>query len=125
MQFSVPLRVKVSKNKHFILNMNNYRNTHHRVLSCAKRNFTDYVLNLDLPKKKFDRLQVTYHIYPATNRRYDIMNVISVVDKFLMDALIKRGIIDDDSTKYVVMPKAVPCQVDRENPRIDVELAEF
>lgn len=48
------------------------------------------------------------------------MNVISVVDKFLMDALQKKGVIKDDHYKIVEWPSFEFGGVDRENPRIDV-----
>ena len=118
--FSVPLKVKQSKNKFFTLNLNNYRNAHHRVLNTVKRNFTDIILSMELPRVKYERVRVWYRIYPPTKRKYDLMNVVSVVDKFLMDAITKRGIIPDDNIDHVVMPKAEAMQVDRENPRVDV-----
>lgn len=120
MQFSVPLKVKVSKNKHFILNMNQYRNAHHRVLSSAKRAFTDYILGLDIKFTPFDKCRLHYEYYPASNRSYDSMNVVSVVDKFVCDALIKKGVIRDDNYKIVEFPRFYPREVDRENPRIDI-----
>lgn len=120
MKFTVPLRVKVSKNKDFILNINNYRNAHHRVLSTAKRNFTDIVLNLDLPRVNYTRIKVHYYIYPHSKRLYDGNNVVSIIDKFLMDGLIKRGIIRDDNIRYVECPTWTPMPPDRNNPRCEV-----
>ena len=125
MRFDLPLMVKVSKNKHFILNLNNYRNAHHRVLSTAKRNFTDIVLGLTLPRRRFQRIRAHYRIYPGSNRLYDGGNVVSVVDKFLMDALIKRGIIPDDNIKHVLCPVWEAMPPDRENPRIEVYIQDL
>lgn len=117
--FDVPLRVRVSKKKFFILNLNNYRNAHHRVLSTAKNNFTDIIVSMGL-RDKFQKIRVVYKIYPATNRNYDGMNVISVIDKFTMDALVKVGVIPDDNIKHVVCPLWEPMPPDKENPRVEV-----
>lgn len=120
--FSVPLRVKVSKKKYFILNINNYRNAHHRVLSSAKRTFTDYILDLSLDFVPFDKCKLHYRYYPASNRKYDSMNVVSVIDKFVCDALIKKGVIRDDNYKIVEFPTFTPMPPDRDNPRMEVSV---
>lgn len=126
-KLSLPLKVKVSKNKHFILNINNYRNAHHRVLSTAKRNFTDIVLNTEFPRNyEIDKLKAYYYIYPASNRKFDLMNVVSVIDKFFMDALIKKGVIRDDNHNYVPqMPEAFIMPPDKLNPRCEVILTDI
>jgi len=122
----MPLKVRVSKNKFFILNLNNYRNTHHRVLSAAKRNYSDIFMSLDIPYRRYEKIRLHYKIYPASKRKFDIMNVICIQDKFLCDAMVKRGMIPDDNTKHMPkMPSAVVMPVDRINPRIEVEIESF
>jgi hypothetical protein len=41
MQIKLPLDVYYSKKKKFILNLNNYRNAHYRVLSTAKKIYSE------------------------------------------------------------------------------------
>ena len=41
---SVPLVVSTSKNKKFILNLNNYRNAHYFILNTAKVKFKEMIL---------------------------------------------------------------------------------
>lgn len=124
MKFSVPGSVQTSKNKRFTLNINQYRNAHHFTLSKAKNEFNECIYALGLPKKQFNKIQVDYTVYAKTNRAYDLMNVISIVDKFLMDALIKIGMIEDDNISRVIFPTAKHGGVDKENPRIEVEIKE-
>ena len=128
LEFSVPLRVSISKKKHFILNLNNYRNAHHRELSTAKNNFQDIVYGMCLKKKlgfTFRKpVRVTYTYYPASQRKYDLMNVASVIDKFLMDGLIKSGVLHDDNYLYVLWPNFIHGTVDKENPRCEVRIEE-
>lgn len=129
MKFVVPIKMKQSKNKYFILNQNNYRNAHHRVLSSTKRGFTDVVKGLDLQNHlihPYDSpIRVHYTYYPASNRIYDKMNVCAIIDKYLMDALQKVGVITDDNYKLVDMPTMSHGGVDRENPRMEVEIIQL
>lgn len=61
-----------------------------------------------------------YIIWNEPNRRRDIDN-ITFATKFIQDALVKSGILEDDSQKYIVgvFHRVL---VDRDNPRIEVEL---
>lgn len=61
-----------------------------------------------------------YIIWYEPNRRRDIDN-ITFATKFIQDALVKAGILEDDSQKYIVgvFHRVL---VDRDNPRIEVEL---
>jgi Holliday junction resolvase RusA-like endonuclease len=127
-KFEIPLAVQVSKNKEFILNLNNYRGTHRRVLTNAKNNFNEIVRDIGL-LNKHERPIVTpakfyYGYFPASNRSYDRDNVRSIVDKFLGDALIKCGMLKDDNYKLLDNSWLVSCPPDRENPRIEVIVEE-
>ena len=44
MQIDLPLEVYYSKKKKFILNLNNYRNAHYRVLSTSKRLYSEQLV---------------------------------------------------------------------------------
>ena len=59
-------------------------------------------------------------IWYEPNRRRDIDNV-TFATKFIQDALVKAGILEDDSQKYIVgvFHRVL---VDKDNPRIEVEL---
>jgi len=53
------------------------------------------------------------------------MNVISVVDKFLQDALVELGFISTDDTETVVKITSTFGGIDRADSRIDVEITNF
>jgi hypothetical protein len=53
------------------------------------------------------------------------MNVISIADKFLQDALVELGYISADDTSVVVKITSVFGGMDRENSRIDVKITNF
>ncbi|MCZ6898064.1 MAG: hypothetical protein O7D95_05075 [Betaproteobacteria bacterium] len=122
LEFSVPLRVAVSKKKDFILNINHYRNAHHQVLAKAKGKFERIIKNMNINIEISDPIRVHYKYYPASKRKYDSMNIISIVDKFLMDSLIKCGLIKDDNYEHVLWPTFTPMPPDKDNPRMCVSI---
>ena len=89
--------------KRFALNLNTYRNAHHMILNKAKVNFKNmfYADNPDLYDIGGNKLKISYTIIPNDKRRFDIMNIISIVDKFILDALVSADCIPDDSYNYV------------------------
>lgn len=64
-------------------------------------------------------LKITWY---EPNLRRDVDNVTFAV-KFILDAMVKSGVIENDSQKYV---SAIynTVKVDRDNPRIEVEICE-
>ena len=119
---SLPLRVAVSKNKEFALNLNQYRNAHFHVLNKAKSEFTDIALKLIQEAGIPTLAQVTleYIVYPGTRQLCDVNNSCTVVDKFFSDTLVEAKIISDDNYKFVPESRFRFGGIDRENPRVDV-----
>lgn len=62
-------------------------------------------------------LKITWY---EPNKRRDIDN-IQFATKFIQDALVKAGILENDSQKYVVSLEHT-VKVDKNNPRIEVEI---
>ena len=122
-KFNLPLRVRVSKTKDFILNLNVFRNTHYRVLSMAKRRYSDIVADA-APHIDYtiERCELKVILFPKTRRRADLSNACSVVDKFAMDTLQDIGYFNDDD--YHTIPKVTYefGYVDKENPRFEIEI---
>lgn len=115
----LPLSVQVSKNRKFILNLNVYRNAHHRVLAVAKRLYHDEVCKLlahQPPIPTPVRLEWTY--YAPTRRRVDVDNPLSIVTKFTCDALVELGILPDDDYQHVLGSDTHWGGVDKDNPRV-------
>lgn len=98
----VPSVVGLSKNKNWILNLNNYRNAHYLVLNKAKVNFKELVNNEISKLPKFTELSnIEYVLYRDTKRHCDVANVCSIVDKFFCDALVEAGKLPDDNYEYL------------------------
>ena len=124
-QILLPLEVFYSKKKKFILNLNNYRNAHYRVLSIAKKLYTDNLMPRIEGFGTFSEpVTLTYTYYARSNRRLDISNPCSIIDKFACDALVKAEILEDDSFNQI---KAVVYKfggVDKDNPRCELVITQ-
>lgn len=70
-------------------------------------------------KKYPIKLRITWY---EKNKRRDVDN-ITFATKFIQDALVKQGIIIDDSQKYINQLRH-DVKVDKEYPRIEVQLIE-
>jgi hypothetical protein len=111
--FIIPSRVQVG-NKVFALNLNGYRNAHFQTLNNAKKNFKILLYNT-YPEILLIRAQsviVQYKITPHNKRLFDTQNIISVVDKFFLDALVEAGTIPDDNYKVVTYYAPIVAPVD-------------
>lgn len=123
-RFSSPLQIFVGKRK-FILNLNNYRNTHYRVLNNAKVTYKMYM------KKQIEKLprlqppiQITYTVFKGDKRNCDIGNICSVHQKFFEDALVELGKLPDDNHNMVKRTIYEWGGIDRLNPCVQVMIEE-
>ena len=126
MKIDLPLEVYYSKKKKFILNLNNYRNAHYRVLSISKRLYSE---NLVPRLKGFNSftepVSLTYTYYARSKRRLDISNPCSIIDKFACDALVKAEILEDDSFKQIKEVVYKFGGVEKDNPRCELVISKF
>ena len=123
---TLPLEVYYSEKKKFILNLNNYRNAHYRVLSIAKKVYTENLVERIKNFSRFDDpVSLEYIYYAKSNRRLDVSNPCSIIDKFTCDALVKAKIIEDDSFKQIKKVSYVFGGVDKNNPRCELTIKCF
>jgi Holliday junction resolvase RusA-like endonuclease len=121
----VTLPRKTVKDKRIALNMNTYRNLHHRISNDAKKAYSEALreqlegLDIQTP------VEVTYKVFKASKRRLDKMNVISVVSKFLLDSITEYGCWEDDNDDYVKTETILPTELDRDNPRVEINIKEI
>jgi len=121
----VTLPRKTVKDKRIALNMNTYRNLHHRISNDTKKAYSEALreqlegLSIQTP------VEVTYKVYKGSKRRLDKMNVISVVSKFLLDSITEYGCWEDDNDDYVKKETIMPTELDRENPRVEIIIKEI
>lgn len=101
----VPIHITYAKNKKGInkkiaLNLNWYRNAHYFILNNVKVAFKELLIPqlTDVPNLK--KIKLHYTLY-TSKRKSDVMNWVSVIDKFFQDALVEFTIIDDDNYETV------------------------
>ena len=121
---SVTIPRKTKADKVFILNLNVYRNCHHMTLNQAKIAWKEIVRQstVGLQIVEPSPYIFTYTVYPASNRKFDLGNVCSIIQKFTDDALIEFGIIPDDSYKVISQVVYKIGAVDKAAPRCELEI---
>jgi len=118
----VVLPMKTKKDKKISINLNTYRNLHYLVESKAKKLFKDIMrkqlegLEIQTP------VEVSYKVFKASNRKLDKMNVISITSKYLMDAITEFGCWEDDDDTNIKKEILLPTEVDKNYPRVVVEI---
>jgi len=121
-----PLRVAISKNKHFILNLNNYRNAHYMVLNNSKRAYKAILKDQVMLLPKYTTaIKLRYVLFPKTRRRTDIGNVLSIHQKYFEDALTEFNRITDDNYEYIPHTSQFFGAVDKNNPRVEIYISEL
>jgi len=108
----------------FPLNQNKYRNAHHRVLYNAKLAFQGEVYPQLRGRVVKTPVRLVYSVWLA-RRGSDLMNIGSVVDKFLCDALVHAGVIPDDNHRHIRQVEFIFAGIDSKNPRVEVEIQEL
>lgn len=79
--------------------MNTYRNLHHHISNKLKKQVSETLLQYRFPK--IDTCRIKYTVYFKDKRSRDLMNFVSVADKFILDHLVNIGCLPDDNYKYI------------------------
>lgn len=125
MKFISPLKVLASKFRYFILNLNQYRNTHYRVLNNCKINYKEQMKKQISSSPRFKKVLCVYKVYSGSRRSFDLGNVCSVHEKFFEDAFVELGKLEDDNIDFIPLVIYVGCGIDKDNPRVEVEVLEL
>ena len=125
MKFVSPLNIPMTKRKKFVLNLNQYRNTHFRLLNGCKINYKAHMSKQINKSKPFSKVLCVYKVYAANRRSFDLGNVCSVHEKFFEDALVELGKLPDDNIDFIPLVIYMGCGIDKENPRVEIEVMEL
>ena len=119
MEIVLPIYTNTSKNKKVLMSLNWYRNSHYGIKDKVKKHYHEIVFEqLRGAKKPFEkRIGVKYQLWYKRGD-CDLMNVVSVLDKFLLDALVQAGMIKDDNVNKYISCYAEVGGKDSENPRL-------
>ena len=124
MVVSCPLFVMVGR-KRVAMNLGVYRNLHHQISNKAKLNFGAEVLPQVSRLPRLNKIEIEYTLFVATQRRMDVANICSIVDKFLSDVLVTSGKIEDDDFNHVRKVSYIFGGFDKLNPRVDANIKEI
>ncbi len=128
-ELHAPLKVhmptKKNPKKGFILNMNNYRNANFHILNKAKNLYKELMLEQinKLPELN-TVVKVKFTWFPVDARKGDVSNVCCIHDKFFMDALVEAGKLEDDNYDFIKNVSYHFGEIDRTNPRVQIEIEE-
>jgi Holliday junction resolvase RusA-like endonuclease len=105
------------------LNMNQIKTNSHK-FNETKKTFTDLMKDQLKGLKLKTPIDITYWTYYVDNRSRDRDNVVSIVKKFFQDALKTYKCIPDDKDKYISGSHEHTGGIDKDNPRVDIEIRE-
>ena len=106
-----------------MLGMNWYNKSHYHVKAKVKADFHKAVAMILKGEKLSSPISTYYKLY-YKNARSDASNIISVIDKFLLDALQEADAIEEDNVRHYIKSEWVVVAQDKDNPRIEVEIRE-
>lgn len=123
-KLSLPLFITNRSNKRKWLTLNNYRNWHYQVSNDIKRRFKSELFD-QLDFRIEGKVKIEYFYFAPDKRTRDLMNVISVIDKFFQDAMVDRGCIESDDLSTVVEVNSCYMGIDKQDPRLDVMITKL
>lgn len=110
------------------LTMNEYRNWHYQTADTTKKLFkeavTPQILALPDLTALWGQIHLHYTLYPPTCQRRDLMNAVSVIDKYFSDALVELGKLADDDLENIRSLSCIAENVDKANPRMEVVITQ-
>lgn len=125
MIYNSPLKVLATKIKGWILNLNQYRNTHFRTLNTVKINYKLWMEKQIKSGPKYNKIACIYTVYPKDRRSFDLGNVCCIHQKFFEDALVELGKLPDDNYNYIPLVIYQFGKVDPLKPRVEVEVIDL
>jgi Holliday junction resolvase RusA-like endonuclease len=113
-------------NKKYWLNLNQYRNWHYRTAGTTKKLFKEAIAPqiLALPDLTglWGRVHLHYAMYSPSHQKRDLMNSVSIIDKYFSDALVELGKLSDDDLHTITSLSCKVENVDKDNPRMEVTI---
>lgn len=125
LKLDIPIKliVGVRKKKNIFLSMNNAFKWRDVQRNSYKQAYAELIKPQieQLPKLK-RIISITYEVHRGDRHSFDVMNTVSIIDKFFEDALVVNGIITDDNFKVVPMVIGMIGEYDKSNPRVNVTI---
>lgn len=116
----IDIERKTMKDKRYYINMNTYRNLHHRVNGMLKKKYLEAIREQLEGIKIETPCEIIYRVIKPSKRRLDKMNVVSVTSKYLLDAITELGCWEDDSDDFVKKETILPTEYEKNNGRVEI-----
>ena len=116
---SLPIYLPIKKNKMTLIGMNWYRNEHFSTLNKVKKIYKQLIQNQIVTNLKFTTYNVEAILY-YKNARSDLDNSISVILKFVNDALQELDIVTNDNVNNFIEFNGKVGGLDKTNPRLEI-----
>ncbi len=118
---SIKLKHKKTKDKRVSINLNQFRSMHHRTYTEAKKAYCE-AMREQIEQFDFEsgKLNIHYNYYAARDNTPDLDNFVGAAKKFMQDAMVKCGFIEDDNVNFITGNSDKYCGIDRVNPRIEM-----
>jgi hypothetical protein len=113
---TLPIYWQQSKKKIVLVSLNAYRNWHYHTSNKFKKEFAELVYNQLEDVKPLKGTYTVHSVVYYKQSNCDISNIVPVVEKVLLDALITAGILDGDSAKHHIGASWLTYK-DANNPR--------
>ena len=125
-KLELPVYWNVTKKQKRLIGMNWYQRADKFQINKVKQEYQELVKLklLDSKEKLKGSYQVKY-TYFYKDRRSDLGNVTSVIDKFFNDALQELGIVENDNVEFFRRSVDEVGALDKENPRMEIEVEEI
>ena len=114
---------KIKKSKTVLVGMNWFRNAHFILQNNMKKHISKLVKEQLAPCHgiRWEAVSVAYRLYPK-RKNQDKNNIVTLIDKFLLDALQDFGLIENDTCQYYHHTESDYIELDKINPRIECVL---
>ena len=123
-KLTLPIYWQVTKKKKVLVGMNWYRNAHFQTLNKVKKGFLmEIKAQITRSTKMLRKCHITYVVY-LKRKGTDGGNVRAVIEKFVLDGIVKCGLIEDDHFEIIVSDQS-HYHLDRNNPRCEIIITEI
>lgn len=116
---------KKGKYSRFPLNLNRVQRMHFQMYNKLKVLYDTTLQEQVQALPNYNQIRIHYYLFTGSNQKSDLMNWISITDKFFQDTLVKAGKLKDDNYAYVPKISCSYMGVDKENPRIEIFIEEL
>lgn len=123
-ELSVPIYWQRTKKTKDLVSLNNYRNWHHYTSNKFKSDFESLIQDLTKDAEPIKGPYTTHYALYYGRANCDGPNIVPIVEKVVLDALVKSKLVQQDSVKWCIGGTWDVAGKDAENPRCEVTITE-